>query len=247
MLRTRYKLPKEKEHLADTFYRYGAFSGEGCTKLKVAEELEAFNDFNIHLTALELIHDNELRRPDLGRYVLDEEALFSSAKFVRLRKLLPELIADGHRILIFSVWTTCLDLLSCLLEQLGLDYLRMDGSTPVGDRQNLIDKYNGDTTIPIFLLSTKACGLGINLTAADTCIMHDLDFNPFNDLQAEDRCHRIGQKKPVPVYKLVSRRWTKISMQCRQRYADGTAIGQRFYRQRAPKEPPCCGLPLIVS
>ncbi len=72
MLRTRYKLPAEKEHLAHTFYRYGAFRGEGCTKLKVAEELEAFNDFNIHLTALELIHDNELRRPDLGRYVLDE-------------------------------------------------------------------------------------------------------------------------------------------------------------------------------
>jgi SWI/SNF-related matrix-associated actin-dependent regulator 1 of chromatin subfamily A len=54
------------------------------------------------------------------------------------------------------------------------------------------------------LLSTKACGLGINLTSADTCIIHDLDFNPFNDLQAEDRCHRIGQKKKVTVYKLVA-------------------------------------------
>jgi SWI/SNF-related matrix-associated actin-dependent regulator 1 of chromatin subfamily A len=205
MLRTRYKLPAEKEHLAHTFYRYGAFSGEGCTKLKVAEELELFNDFQIHLTALELISENGARRADCGRYVLEEEDLFSSAKFVRLRKLLPELIAGGHRILIFSVWTSCLDLLSCLLEQMTFDYLRMDGSTPVTDRQNLIDKFNGDTTIPIFLLSTKACGLGINLTAADTCIMHDLDFNPFNDLQAEDRCHRIGQKKPVTVFKLVSK------------------------------------------
>lgn len=54
-------------------------------------------------------------------------------------------------------------------------------------------------------LSTKACGLGINLTAADTCIMHDLDFNPFNDLQAEDRCHRIGQKKPVTIIKMVAK------------------------------------------
>jgi SWI/SNF-related matrix-associated actin-dependent regulator 1 of chromatin subfamily A len=94
----------------------------------------------------------------------------------------------------------------------------MDGSTAVGERQSLIDKFNRDNSIPVFLLSTKACGLGINLTAgtigmvhiwrtfrfsvtdscsltrslsllvADTCIMHDLDFNPFNDLQAEDRC-----------------------------------------------------------
>jgi SWI/SNF-related matrix-associated actin-dependent regulator 1 of chromatin subfamily A len=239
MLRTRYKLPAEKEHLAHTFYRYGAFRGEGCTKLKVAEELEAFNDFNIHLTALELIHDNELRRPDLGRYVLDEEALFSSAKFVRLRKLLPELITDGHRILIFSVWTTCLDLLSCLLEQLGLDYLRMDGSTPVGDRQSLIDKYNGDTTIPIFLLSTKACGLGINLTAADTCIMHDLDFNPFNDLQAEDRCHRIGQKKPVTVYKLVSKETVDediYGMQQRKAMMNAAIMDNGSTAKEAPKE-----------
>jgi SWI/SNF-related matrix-associated actin-dependent regulator 1 of chromatin subfamily A len=239
MLRTRYKLPAEKEHLAHNFYRYGAFSGEGCTKLKVAEELEGFNDFSIHLTALELISQNELLRPDLGRYVLDEEALFSSAKFVRLRKLLPELIADGHRILIFSVWTTCLDLLSCLLEQLDLGYLRMDGSTPVGDRQNLIDKYNGDTTIPIFLLSTKACGLGINLTAADTCIMHDLDFNPFNDLQAEDRCHRIGQKKPVTVFKLVSKETVDediYGMQQRKAMMNAAIMDNGSTAKEAPKE-----------
>jgi SWI/SNF-related matrix-associated actin-dependent regulator 1 of chromatin subfamily A len=163
MLRTRYTSAAEKEHLSHSFYRYGAFSGGGCTKLKVAEELEGFNDFQIHLTALELIQDNSCRRPDLERYVLEAEDLFSSAKFVRLRKLLPELIAGGHRILIFSVWTSCLDLLSCLLEQLDLDYLRMDGSTNVASRQGLIDKFNNDTTIPIFLLSTKACGLGINL------------------------------------------------------------------------------------
>jgi SWI/SNF-related matrix-associated actin-dependent regulator 1 of chromatin subfamily A len=81
----------------------------------------------------------------------------------------------------------------------------MDGSTPVADRQKLIDRFNRESSIPIFLLSTKACGLGINLTAADVCITHDVDFNPFNDLQAEDRCHRIGQKKPVKVIKMVSK------------------------------------------
>jgi len=194
LIRTRYKSDEEREHLTHYFHRYGAFKGDGCTKEKVAEEMVKYNDFEIHLLALDLIAENPARRPDLERYILQEEDLFRSAKFVRLRKMLPSLISDGHRILIFSVWTNCLDLLSCLLEQMDLKHLRMDGSTPVGERQSLIDKFNEDKSIPVFLLSTTACGLGINLTAADTCIMHDLHFNPFNDLQAEDRCHRIGQK-----------------------------------------------------
>lgn len=190
MLRSRYTTAQEKEHLTNWFYQYGAFRGEGCTKAKVADELVKYTDFDIHLTASELIDENPMRRKELKRYVLDEQDLFCSAKFLRLQKLLPELIQDGHRILIFSVWTTCLDLLSCLLEQMGISCLRMDGQTSVCDRQSLIDKFNRETSIPIFLLSTKACGLGLNLTSADTCIQHDLDFNPFNDLQAEDRCHR---------------------------------------------------------
>lgn len=204
LLRTRYLEPSEKQHLVDCFYKYGAFRGEGCTREKVAEELEKFNDFDIHLTALELL-DHNSRREDLRRYVLREEDLFSSSKCQRLRTLLPDLVSKGHRVLVFSVWTNCLDLLSCLLEQLSLKFLRMEGSTAVSERQSLIDEFNRDESIPIFLLSTKACGLGINLTAADTCIMHDIDFNPFNDLQAEDRCHRIGQKKPVTIYKLVAK------------------------------------------
>jgi len=187
LLRYRHTSPAEKEHLTHWFHQYRAFRGEGSTKAKVREELEKFNDFDIHLTALELIEENPLRREELDRYILDEQDLFCSAKFVRLRKLIPELLAGGHRILIFSCWTTLLDLLGCLLEQMSLGFLRMDGSTAVTERQSLIDKFNRDSSIPIFLLSTKACGLGINLTAADTCIMHDLDFNPFNDLQAEDR------------------------------------------------------------
>ncbi len=205
LLRTRYLSASEKEHLTTYFHRYGAFRGEACTKEKVAEELDKFNDFEIHLSALELIDENEHRRADLDRYVLNENDLFCSSKFIKLRKMLPELVSDGHRILIFSVWTSCLDLLSCLLETLNLSYLRMEGSTPVNERQGLIDQFNRCTDIPIFLLSTKACGLGINLTAADTCIFHDLDFNPTTDLQAEDRCHRIGQKKPVTVIRLISR------------------------------------------
>lgn len=83
-------------------------------------------------------------------------------------------------------------------------YLRLDGSTPVNIRQQLIDEFTEDKSIFIFLLSTKAGGLGINLTSADTVIIHDIDFNPYNDKQAEDRCHRMGQQNPVQVYRLIS-------------------------------------------
>lgn len=111
--------------------------------------------------------------------------------FVVLKDLLPKLIKDGHRMLIFSQWTRCLDLLGCLMDAMNLRYLRLDGQTTISDRQSLIDQYTDETDIPVFLLSTRAGGMGINLTAADTCILHDLDFNPFNDIQAEDRVHRM--------------------------------------------------------
>jgi SWI/SNF-related matrix-associated actin-dependent regulator of chromatin subfamily A containing DEAD/H box 1 len=86
----------------------------------------------------------------------------------------------------------------------GYRFLRLDGSTAVTERQDLIDQYTQDKDIFVFLLSTKAGGLGINLTAADVAIIHDIDFNPYNDKQAEDRVHRIGQTKEVQVYKLLS-------------------------------------------
>lgn len=86
----------------------------------------------------------------------------------------------------------------------GYKFLRLDGSTAVTDRQDLIDQYTQDKDIFVFLLSTKAGGLGINLTAADVAIIHDIDFNPYNDKQAEDRVHRIGQTKEVQVFKLLS-------------------------------------------
>ena len=76
-------------------------------------------------------------------------------------------------------------------------FFRLDGSTPVQERQSLIDGFNEDPAIFVFVLSTRAGGLGINLTAANTVILHDLDFNPYNDKQAEDRCHRVGQTRWV--------------------------------------------------
>ena len=76
----------------------------------------------------------------------------------------------------------------------------------------MIDSYNHDKEVFIFLLSTKAGGVGINLTAANVVIMHDIDYNPFNDKQAEDRCHRVGQTREVKVYKLISKNTIDTTM-----------------------------------
>lgn len=120
-------------------------------------------------------------------------------------ELLPKLKEEGHRVLVFSQFTMMLDVIEKYLDIRGYTYCRLDGSTAVSERQELIDEYNENTDIFIFLLSTKAGGMGINLTAADTGIIHDIDFNPYNDKQAEDRCHRMGQTRPVTIYKFISK------------------------------------------
>ena len=122
-----------------------------------------------------------------------------------MSKILKTLKDEGSRPLIFSQWTQILDILERFLQGEGYAYLRLDGETPVEERQELIDKYTNDRSIFIFLLSTRAGGLGINLAAAaDAVIQHDLDFNPTTDRQAEDRVHRIGQTKAVTIFKLVA-------------------------------------------
>merc|ERR1719402_959892 len=108
------------------------------------------------------------------------------------------------RVLIFSQFTMLLDVLERYLKIRGHKYMRLDGQTPVQERGDLIDKFNQDEEIFIFILSTRAGGLGINLTAANTVILHDLDFNPYNDKQAEDRVHRVGQTRPVKVIRFTS-------------------------------------------
>ena len=130
----------------------------------------------------------------------------SSGKFVLLRKLLPKLKADGHRVLIFSQFTKVLDLMSDILETEGWRFERLDGSVSGTERQRAIDRFsdkNSDSFI--FILSTRAGGVGINLTAADTVIVFDPDWNPQNDVQAMARVHRIGQTKTVQIYKLCTK------------------------------------------
>lgn len=132
-----------------------------------------------------------------------EVLLETSGKLRILNQLLPPILAEGCKVLIFSQFVRMLDLIQDWCELSSLSALRIDGSTDSETRNSQISQFNDpkDST-NVFLLSTRAAGLGINLAAADTVVLFDSDWNPQVDLQAMDRCHRIGQKNPVIVYRL---------------------------------------------
>uniref|UniRef100_A0A0R3PZV7 Helicase C-terminal domain-containing protein n=1 Tax=Angiostrongylus costaricensis TaxID=334426 RepID=A0A0R3PZV7_ANGCS len=121
---------------------------------------------------------------------------------------------QGDKVLIFSQFTSILDILEVYLRIRKYTFRRLDGSTPVMERQEMINEYNNDPELFVFLLSTRAGGLGINLTSANHIILHDIDFNPYNDKQAEDRCHRMGQEKSVFVTRLVSKDTVEVDILC---------------------------------
>nr|CAB3252475.1 lymphocyte-specific helicase-like [Phallusia mammillata] len=142
--------------------------------------------------------------PGTDIYRIDEELVTSCGKLQLLDRMLPVLQERGHKVLLFSQMTKILDVLEDYCRFRKYSHVRLDGSTKCEVRQQYIDQFNKDPEVFMFLLSTRAGGLGINLTAADTVIIYDSDWNPQNDLQAQDRCHRIGQTRPVIVYRFVS-------------------------------------------
>lgn len=132
--------------------------------------------------------------------------IHDSGKMRLLDRLLPALLAASHKILIFSQFTTQLDLLEAYARDLRhWPVCRIDGAVPQPARRAQIAAFNSDPKHRLFLLSTRAGGLGINLAAADTVVLFDSDWNPQQDLQAMDRAHRIGQTRPVVVYRLATR------------------------------------------
>ncbi|GBG32881.1 Chromodomain-helicase-DNA-binding protein, putative [Hondaea fermentalgiana] len=142
-----------------------------------------------------------------------DKLINASGKLILLDKLLPKLKAEGHRVLIFSQMTRMLDILEDYLLHRSYAYERIDGSVRGVDRQFAIDRFSSKNSQAFaFLLSTRGCGQGINLTAADTVIMYDGDWNPQNDVQALARCHRIGQTKRVKVYRLITRKTYEYTM-----------------------------------
>ncbi|RZF34532.1 hypothetical protein LSTR_LSTR013246 [Laodelphax striatellus] len=164
---------------------------------KITDDLLWMSDHEIH----QLVEKYNCPK----KYLLPDSVFPLSGKFAKLDELLPELKANDHRVLIFSQFCFVLDLYEKYLKLRQHSYLRIDGSTAVMDRQQLIDEFNEDPSIFVFLLTTKSGGMGINLTSADTVIINDVDFNPYNDKQAEDRVHRMGQKREVNIIRLISK------------------------------------------
>jgi hypothetical protein len=141
------------------------------------------------------------------QYMLNQQGyIMSSGKMVLLDKLLPKLRQEGHKVLIFSQMVKMLDLISEYCDFRDFRYERLDGRVRGTERQKAIDRFEREEDSFVFLLSTRAGGVGINLTAADVCIIFDSDWNPQNDIQAQARCHRIGQTKDVRIYRLITSR-----------------------------------------
>ncbi|KAF3156102.1 putative DNA helicase ino80 [Orbilia oligospora] len=137
--------------------------------------------------------------PSMRRFVAE------SGKLARLDSLLKQLKAGGHRVLLYFQMTRMIDLMEEYLSYRQYKYLRLDGSSKLEDRRDMVADWQTKPELFIFLLSTRAGGLGINLTAADTVIFYDSDWNPTIDSQAMDRAHRLGQTKQVHVYRLITR------------------------------------------
>nr|XP_009499513.1 PREDICTED: SWI/SNF-related matrix-associated actin-dependent regulator of chromatin subfamily A containing DEAD/H box 1 [Phalacrocorax carbo] len=170
----------------------------------IFEDMTVMTDFELHLLCKQYSHVSDFK--------LDMDHILDSGKFRALERILSDLKEKGDRVVLFSQFTMMLDILEVFLKHWQHRYIRLDGKTQISDRIHLIDEFNTDMGIFVFLLSTKAGGLGINLTSANVVILHDIDCNPYNDKQAEDRCHRVGQTREVKVIKLISKGTIEESM-----------------------------------
>jgi len=150
----------------------------------------------------------------------------SSSKVQELLSALDQATAEGHKSLVFSQWTSFLDLIEPHLAAASIPALRLDGSTR--DRQAVVDAFQASSGPPVLLLSLKAGGTGLNLTAADHVFLMDLWWNPAVEDQAADRAHRIGQERPVFVYRLVTKDTVEeriVDLQQRKRGIADAALG----------------------
>ncbi|KIK50982.1 hypothetical protein GYMLUDRAFT_208922 [Collybiopsis luxurians FD-317 M1] len=149
-------------------------------------------------------HPYTLKQVEPDPYYLGEHVVTASSKLIAIDKILADILPKGEKVLIFSQWTSMLDVLEDMMSLRNIKYARLDGSTPRPRRALDIKLFQHEkSVIQVYLIATKAGGLGINLTKATTVIMADSDWNPQNDIQAIARAHRIGQTKTVKVYRLI--------------------------------------------
>lgn len=179
--------------------------------------------------------------PTLNPSGKSNELLYrSSGKFELLDRMLPKLRMTGHRVLIFFQMTRIMSIMEDYLNWRKYPYLRLDGSTKPEDRSSLLKKFNQpNSPYFIFLLSTRAGGLGLNLQTADTVIIFDSDWNPHQDLQAQDRAHRIGQTKEVRIYRLITSNSIEENILARANYkldVDGKVIQAGKFDNRSTEK-----------
>ncbi|KAH9994378.1 P-loop containing nucleoside triphosphate hydrolase protein [Russula vinacea] len=151
--------------------------------------------------------------------LVDDKIVRTSGKIELLSRILPKFFATGHRVLIFFQMTKVMDIMEDFLKMMGWKYLRLDGGTKTDERAGHVQLFNAkDSDITVFILSTRAGGLGLNLQTADTVIIFDSDWNPHADLQAQDRAHRIGQTKSVRILRFITEKSVEEAMYARARY-----------------------------
>jgi SWI/SNF-related matrix-associated actin-dependent regulator of chromatin subfamily A containing DEAD/H box 1 len=169
----------------------------GWSRIKMLEEMSWWSDFKIHQTCLEY--------PELNKHSLDNDEWMDSGKVAKLVELVKKFSDEGGRTLVFSQFTMVLDILESVFETEGIKFCRLDGSTSIAQRQEYIDEFHTNESLQVFMLSTKSGGTGINLACANKVIIFDSSFNPHDDIQAENRAHRVGQTREVEVVRLVTR------------------------------------------
>jgi SNF2 family DNA or RNA helicase len=192
-----------------------------ATQKEVVERLRAGGSV---LQALESLL--RLRQAACHSALVPGQQAHSSSKVIELIAALEQATAEGHKSLVFSQWTSFLDLIEPHLAKSEIPMLRLDGSTR--DRQGVVDRFQGSSGPPVLLMSLKAGGTGLNLTAADHVFLMDLWWNPAVEDQAADRAHRIGQERPVFVYRLVAKDTVEeriLDLQQRKRGIADAALG----------------------
>lgn len=185
----------EEQRKLYTAYLYSA-------RQEIQEEVLAGSFNNSRIRILSIL--TRLRQICCDPAVFIENYTGSSGKMEALEELLEQVISQGHRVLIFSQFTSVLKNIASRLDMRNIEYLYLDGSTPAAERGSLVKSFNSGST-PVFLVSLKAGGTGLNLTGADVVIHFDPWWNPAVENQATDRAHRIGQRKTVEVIKLIAR------------------------------------------
>ncbi|GMT19309.1 hypothetical protein PFISCL1PPCAC_10606, partial [Pristionchus fissidentatus] len=206
-------LRKEMDQMTKSFVIYvdGALA-EGptvCVSSRGRSSYARIAQKNVQLRASRFLTDCD---PLVDRNLVAHRMQFPELRLIEydcgklqiLAKLLRELYIYKHRCLIFTQMSRMLDVLQAFLSHHGYQYFRLDGTTGIEQRQAMMERFNADSRIFCFILSTRSGGVGVNLTGADTVIFYDSDWNPTMDAQAQDRCHRIGQTRNVSIYRLIS-------------------------------------------